>query len=95
MKLQVIGNYIYITMWDRQHRRPRRFYLGRKEELKRWEELFYFAKELKVSKEEIDDYLKYYYDKEKGITKDEYIIMSLVIGEMFWSGNIKRLSGKQ
>nr|WP_016731193.1 hypothetical protein [Sulfolobus islandicus] len=40
MKLQVNGNYIYITLWDKQAKKPRRFYLGRKEDFKNWKNCF-------------------------------------------------------
>lgn len=97
MKIQVKGDYIYVTMWDKLSKRPKRYYLGRKEELKKWEELFTIAREYKVSEDEVRDYLNYYLDKETNMTKVEYVLLSLSLGVEFWrlNGNTKTLSEKQ
>ncbi|WP_218258268.1 hypothetical protein [Saccharolobus shibatae] len=91
MKLQVNGNYIYITLWDKQAKKPRRFYLGRKEDFKKMEELFRIAKEYRITKQEITDYLEYYFDKRINLTKIEYVILSLSLGVELWelNGNIR------
>ncbi|MFP3234253.1 MAG: hypothetical protein RXR08_11430 [Sulfolobaceae archaeon] len=97
MKIQVKGDYIYVTMWDKLSKRPKRYYLGRKEELKKWEELFTIAREYKVSDDEVRDYLNYYLDKETNMTKVEYVLLSLSLGVEFWrsNGNTKTLSEKR
>ncbi|QGR20538.1 hypothetical protein [Stygiolobus azoricus] len=97
MKIQVKGDYIYVTMWDKLSKRPKRYYLGRKEELKKWEELFTIAREYKVSEDDVRDYLNYYLDKETNMTKVEYVLLSLSLGVEFWrlNGNTKTLSEKQ
>lgn len=97
MKIQVKGDYIYVTMWDKLSKRPKRYYLGRKEELKKWEELFTIAREYKVGEDEVRDYLNYYLDKETNMTKVEYVLLSLSLGVEFWrlNGNTKTLSEKQ
>ncbi|BCS92651.1 hypothetical protein [Metallosphaera javensis (ex Sakai et al. 2022)] len=86
MKLQVKGNYIYVTIWDKQRKRPRRFYLGKKEELQNLEKLLSFANNLKVTREEIRDYLNFYLDKETGLTKEEYVMLALELNNL-WSGD--------
>jgi len=97
MKIQVKGDYIYVTMWDKLSKRPKRYYLGRKEELKKWEELFTIAREYKVSDDEVRDYLNYYLDEETNMTKVEYVLLSLSLGVEFWrsNGNTKTLSEKR
>jgi hypothetical protein len=97
MKIQVKGDYIYVTMWDKLSKRPKRYYLGRKEELKKWEELFTIAREYKVSDDEVRDYLNYYLDRETNMTKVEYVLLSLSLGVEFWrsNGNTKTLSEKR
>lgn len=97
MKIQVKGDYIYVTMWDKLSKRPKRYYLGRKEELKKWEELFTIAREYKVSDDEVRDYLNYYLDKETNMTKVEYVLLSLSLGVELWgsNGNTKTLSEKR
>jgi hypothetical protein len=94
MKLQVRGNYIYVTLWDKQAKKPRRFYLGKKESLKKWEELFNIAKEYRITQEEVLDYLEYYLDKTTNLTKIEYVLLSLSLGVELWklNGNTKMRS---
>ena len=97
MKIQVKGDYIYVTMWDKLSKRPKRYYLGRKEGLKKWEELFTIAREYKVSDDEVRDYLNYYLDEGSNMTKVEYVLLSLSLGVEFWrsNGNTKTLSEKR
>jgi hypothetical protein len=97
MRIQIKGNYIYVTMWDKLSKRPKRYYLGRKEELKKWEELLTFAREYKISDEEVRDYLNYYLDKDTNMTKVEYVLLSLSLGVELWksSGSTKTLSEKR
>jgi hypothetical protein len=97
MRIQTKGNYIYVTMWDKLSKRPKRYYLGRREELKKWEELLTFAREYKISDEEVRDYLNYYLDKATNMTKVEYVLLSLSLGVELWksSGSTKTLSEKR
>jgi len=97
VKLQVKGNHMYVTMWDKQSRRPRRFYLGRREEMKRWEELFKLAREYWVGKDEVRDYVDYFLDKETNLTKVEYVMLSLSLGVDLWkwSESSRTRSGQQ
>jgi len=97
MRIQIKGNYIYVTMWDKLSKRPKRYYLGRREELKKWEELLTFAREYKISDEEVRDYLNYYLDKDTNMTKVEYVLLSLSLGVELWksSGSTKTLSEKR
>jgi hypothetical protein len=97
MRIQTKGNYIYVTMWDKLSKRPKRYYLGRREELKKWEELLTFAREYKISDEEVRDYLNYYLDKDTNMTKVEYVLLSLSLGVELWksSGSTKTLSEKR
>jgi len=97
MRIQIKGNYIYVTMWDKLSKRPKRYYLGRREELKKWEELLTFAREYKISDEEVRDYLNYYLDKDINMTKVEYVLLSLSLGVELWklNGNTKTLSEKR
>jgi len=53
MRIQIKGNYIYVTKWDELSKRPKRYYLARREELKKWEELLTFARKYKISDEEV------------------------------------------
>jgi hypothetical protein len=97
MRIQIKGNYIYVTMWDKLSKRPKRYYLGRREELKKWEELLTFAREYKISDEEVRDYLNYYLDKDTNMTKLEYVLLSLSLGVELWglNGSTKTLSEKR
>ena len=97
MKVQVVKDYYYVTMYDPQVKRPRRFYLGKGERGKRMAELVEFASKLKVSEEEKRDYLEYYLDKETNMTKSEYLIMSFVVSEFLWewSGSSRKYSEKE
>ena len=97
MRIQTKGNYIYVTMWDKLSKRPKRYYLGRREELRKWEELLTFAREYKISDEEVRDYLNYYLDKDTNMTKVEYVLLSLSLGVELWksSGSTKTLSEKR
>jgi hypothetical protein len=97
MRIQIKGNYIYVTMWDKLSKRPKRYYLGRREELKKWEELLTFAREYKISDEEVRDYLNYYLDKDTNMTKVEYVLLSLSLGVELWglNGSTKTLSERR
>ncbi|PVU75023.1 hypothetical protein DDW11_04455 [Sulfolobus sp. SCGC AB-777_G06] len=97
MRIQIKGNYIYVTKWDKLSKRPKRYYLARREELKKWEELLTFARKYKISDEEIRDYLNYYLDKDINITKVEYVLLSLSLGVELWrlNGSTKTLSEKR
>jgi hypothetical protein len=55
MRIQIKGNYIYVAKWDKLFKRPKRYYLARREELKKWKELLTFARKYKISDEEIRD----------------------------------------
>ncbi len=84
-------------MWDKLSKRPKRYYLGRREELKKWEELLTFAREYKISDEEVRDYLNYYLDKDTNMTKVEYVLLSLSLGVELWglNGSTKTLSERR
>ncbi len=55
------------------------------------EELFRVAREYRITKQEITDYLEYYFDKRINLTKIEYVILSLSLGVELWklNGNIR------
>ncbi|QGA53857.1 hypothetical protein GFS03_04320 [Sulfolobus sp. E5-1-F] len=95
MRLQIKGKYVYVTMWDKQLKKPRRFYLCSVDNLEKYKTIIEFAKKLKVTKEELEDYLNFYVDKEYNLTKFDYVLMSLVFGEMLWSGESKKQSEKE
>ncbi|BFH74120.1 hypothetical protein SJAV_20640 [Sulfurisphaera javensis] len=40
---------------------------------------------LKVSNEEIDNYINFYLDKETNLTKFDYVLLSLIISEIVWN----------
>ena len=87
MELQVRGNYVYVTCWDKQAKRPRRFYIGKKEDYAKLEELIRTAKGYTITKEEVSDYLNYYLDKSTNLTKVEYVFLSLSLGVGLWKSN--------
>jgi len=97
MRVQVKGNIRLRHMWDRLSKRPRRYYLGRREEAGKWEELLTFAREYRVSDEEVREYLEYYLDEDANTTKAEYVLLSLSLGVELWgsSGGTRAHSGRR
>ena len=80
------GNYVYVTMWDRLGKRPRRFYLGRIEDLEKFKEMFGAIEEYRVTEEEVKEYLEFYLDRETNMTKADYVLEALELGVRFWPG---------
>ncbi|MGC9105972.1 MAG: hypothetical protein ACP5HQ_06085 [Thermoprotei archaeon] len=85
MKFQVANGYLYVTLWDKQVKRPRRFYLGKVEDRGKWEELFRFAKEYSVTREELEEYRELYLDKETNLTKVHYVVAAFLVGVRLWT----------
>ncbi|AWR99114.1 hypothetical protein [Metallosphaera hakonensis] len=82
MNLQVKGRYLYVTMWDKSRKRPRRFYLGDISRREVWESLLNFAEKLNTPKSDLEDYLNFYVDKGTNMTKSEFVLQSLEMGEL-------------
>ncbi|QKR00092.1 hypothetical protein GWK48_06635 [Metallosphaera tengchongensis] len=87
MRIQAKGSYLYVTLWDRGKKKPKRFYLGRAEEIEKWEALFNTVRGYKVDEDSIKEYLDLYLDKEKNYTKWEYVLLSFVVGGLFERGD--------
>jgi len=68
VRLQEVSGYLYVTLWDKQYKRPRRFYLGRSSD-PRLAELLKAAVELRIPEEEVEDYLARQVDPGLRMTK--------------------------
>ena len=87
MRIQEVNGYLYATLWDKQLKRPRRFYLGRSSD-PRVAELLRAAAELRVPRGEVEDYLARQVDPGLRLTKPEFVVLSVVLGVLScrWSG---------
>jgi len=87
VRIQEVNGYLYVTLWDKQLKRPRRFYLGKSSD-PRVAELLKAAAELKVPREEVEDYLARQVDPAARTTKPELVVLSVVLGVLScrWSG---------
>jgi len=87
VRLQEVSGYLYVTLWDKQYKRPRRFYLGRSSD-PRLAELLKAAVELRIPEEEVEDYLARQVDPGLRMTKPELAVFSVVLGVLScqWSG---------
>jgi len=87
VKIQEVNGYLYVTLWDKQLKKPRRFYLGKSSD-PRVVELLKAAAELKVPREEVEDYLARQVDPAARTTKPELAVLSVVLGVLScrWSG---------
>jgi len=87
VKIQEVKGYLYVTLWDKQLKRPRRFYLGKSSD-PRVAELLKAAVELRVPREEVEDYLARQLDPAARTTKPELVVLSVVLGVLScrWSG---------
>jgi len=87
VKIQKVNGYLYVTLWDKQRKRPRRFYLGKSSD-PRVAELLKAAAELKVPREEVEDYVARQVDPATRTTKPELVVLSVVLGVLScrWSG---------
>ena len=90
VKIQEVNGYLYVTLWDKQLKRPRRFYLGKGSD-PRVAELLKAAAELKVPREEVEDYLARQLDPAARTTKPELVVLSTVLGVLScrWSGGLR------
>jgi hypothetical protein len=97
VKLQVANGFLYVTLWDKQVKRPRRFYLGKAEDKGKWEELLRFAKEYSVTREELGEYRELYLDRETNLTKVDYVVAAFLVGVKLWTsrGGSGRPSGSR
>jgi len=87
VRIQEVNGYLYVRLWDKQLKRPRRFYLGKSSD-PRVAELLKAAAELKVPREEVEDYLARQVDPAARTTKPELAVLSVVLGVLScrWSG---------
>ena len=90
VKIQKVNGYLYVTLWDKQRKRPRRFYLGKGSD-PRVAELLKAAAEIVVPREEVEDYLARQVDPATRMTKPELVILSVVLGALScqWSGDLR------
>jgi hypothetical protein len=83
VKFQRVNDYLYVTLWDKQYKRPKRFYLGRSTNNK-LAELLNAAGQLSVDPEEIRDYLERQMDPATCLTRTDLVVLALVLGAKAW-----------
>jgi len=83
VKFQRVNGYLYVTLWDKQYKRPRRFYLGKSTNNK-LAELLNVAEQLRVNPEEIRDYLERQMDPATRLTRTDLVVLALVLGAKAW-----------
>lgn len=83
MKFQRVNDYLYVTLWDKQYKRPKRFYLGKSTNNK-LAELLIAAEQLSVDPEEIRDYLERQMDPATRLTRTDLVVLALLLGAKAW-----------
>lgn len=83
VKFQRVNDYLYVTLWDKQYKKPKRFYLG-KSTSNKLAELLIAAEQLHVDPGEIRDYLERQMDPATRLTRTDLVVLALVLGARAW-----------